>query len=185
MKNILLILLVAFFTSCEDSKKDSNHSQELNEQTAETITKGNIEKEKDAVKTEKEVPKTVTSLKGKYRKLIKDEPASDCNCNCIEISFDNPTEWCIVKDKIYITARSQKTGENSADLYFVSPSRDENSERPLPWKDFDTNTPIATITFQPDGSADVDWKGFSTNGEVATDYAIYGKKTLEGKYKRE
>lgn len=185
MKKFLIILFVAFLASCEDEKKNSNHTQDLNEQTAESISREKIEKETDGVQTETEEPKTLTTLNGKYRKLIKNEPASDCNCNCIEVSFDRPTEWCIVKDKVYISARSQKTGENSAELYLVGPSRDENSERPLPWKDFDTNTPIATIVFQPDGSADLDWKGFSTNGEVAADYAIYGKKTLEGKYKRE
>lgn len=185
MKKYLIILLIAFLTSCADNNKNSNHNSDLNERTAESIPPGNIEKERDAVQTDKEEPKIVESLNGKYRKLIKDKPAEDCNCNCIEISFDKPTEWCIVKDKIYITARTRKTGENSADLFLVGPSKDENSDRSFPWKDFDTNTPIATIVFHPDGSADLDWKGFSTNGEIATDYAIYGKKTLEGKYKKE
>lgn len=153
MKRYLIILLIAFLTSCEDSNKNSNNTPKLNEQTAESIPPGNIQQERDAVQTKKEEPKTPENLNGRYRKLVKDQSTADCNCNCIEISFDKPTEWCIVKDKIYITARSQKTGENFVDLYLVGTSKDENSDRPLPWKDFDTNIPIASIVFQPEGNA--------------------------------
>jgi hypothetical protein len=31
----------------------------------------------------------------------------------------------------------------------------------------------------------LDWKGFSIDGELAVDYAIFGKKTLEGTYKKQ
>jgi len=31
----------------------------------------------------------------------------------------------------------------------------------------------------------LDWKGFYIDGELAVDYAIYGKKTLEGTYKKQ
>lgn len=184
MKTYLIILLVAIFASCDNNKKNTAEKADLTEKANETIPE-TVEEEKDGVDLEKEDPKVATALNGKYRKMVKDEPAADCNCNCVEISFEKATEWCIVKDKIYINARSQKTGDNTADLYLVGVSREENSERPLPWKDFDTDSPIARIAFQPDGSADINWIGFSTNGKVVTDYAIYGKKTLEGKYKRE
>lgn len=184
MKTYLILLFALIFASCQNEKKNTAEKVELNEKTTETIPE-KVEEERDGVKIEKEDPKVTTTFNGKYRKMVKDEPAADCNCNCVEISFEKDTEWCIVKDKIYITARSQKTGENSADLYLVGVSREENTDRPLPWKDFDTQSPIAKIAFQPDGSADINWIGFSTNGQVITDYAIYGKKTLEGKYKRE
>lgn len=185
MKKYVIILLIALFASCEEDKKASNDISDKNETTTESLPPGNIQKERDALQTEKEETKTMAALNGKYRKMIKDKPAEDCNCNCIDISFDGPTEWCIVKDKIYINARCQKTGENTADIYFVNAARDENPDRPIPWDEFDTDMPIASIEFQPDGSAKLDWKGFSTNGKIATDYAIYGKKTLEGTYKRE
>ncbi len=185
MKKYLFIMLIALLTSCEDDKKESKDYSENNEKITDSLPPGNIQKERDAVQTEKEEPKTVATLNGRYRKMVKDQPAADCNCNCIEVSFDGPTEWCIVKDKIYINARCEKTGDNTADLYFVSSSRDENPERQLPWKDFDTDMPIASIEFQPDGSAKLDWKGFSSGGKIATDYAIYGKKTLEGTYMKD
>ena len=184
MKKYLILLLVAFVVSCENNKKNTAEKIELNETVTETIPE-KIKEEKDGVELKKEDPKIVTTHIGKYRKMVSDEPAADCNCNCIEISFEQDTEWCIVKDKIYITARSQQTGDNSADLYLVGVSREEDSDRPLPWNDFDTNSPIASIAFQPDGSADVNWIGFSKNGKIATDYAIFGKKTLEGKYQKE
>ncbi|SDL87208.1 hypothetical protein SAMN04488034_1213 [Salinimicrobium catena] len=184
MKKYFLIFLLVLFASCEEDKKSTKDYSE-NDQPTESLPPGNIQKERDAVQTEKEEPKTVATLNGKYRKMVKDQPATDCNCNCIDISFDGPTEWCIVKDKVYISARCQKTGENTADLYLVGPSRDIDPERKMPWNEFDTDMPIASIEFQPDGSAKLDWKGFSTNGKIATDYAIYGKKTLEGTYKKE
>lgn len=184
MKKYLFILLIALLTSCEEDKKASKDYSENNEKTIESLPPGNIQKERDALQTEKEEPKTVATLNGRYRKMIKDQPATDCSCNCIDISFDGNTEWCIVKDKVYINARCEKTGENTAELYFVSASLDI-AERQLPWEEFDTDIPIASIEFQPDGSAKLDWKGFSSDGKIATDYAIYGKKTLEGTYKKD
>jgi zinc D-Ala-D-Ala carboxypeptidase len=31
---------------------------------------------------------------------------------------------------------------------------------------------------------ELDWLGFTINGDLAMDYAIFGKKTLEGQYKK-
>lgn len=182
----MLFLLIVILAACEDGKKASSDYPTRGEQLNETLPPGNIQEERDALQTEKEDPKAVaTTFTGRYRKIVKGESAVDCNCNCIEISFDSPTEWCIIKDKVYINAKCLQTGENTADLYLVNPSRDENAERPFPWDDFDTDTPIASLEFQPDGGVEVDWIGFSTDGKIATDYAIYGKKSLEGTYKKD
>lgn len=177
-------MVAPVFFACNNEKKNTAEKVELTENIHDSIPKTAAE-EKDGVQVEQEEPKVVTTLDGRYRKMINDEPAEDCNCNCVEISFEKATEWCIVKDKVYINAKSTKTGENTADLYLVEVSREVNTDRSLPWKEFDTNSPIAKIEFQPDGSADVNWIGFSKNGEVVMEYAIFGKKTLEGKYKRE
>ncbi len=52
---------------------------------------GDIQEERDALQTEKSTAvtksKDVASVNGKYRKLVKNQPAADCNCNCIDISF--------------------------------------------------------------------------------------------------
>ena len=193
MKKFLFIITAVAFFSCNDSKSnqaDSAGKVNGDSITADTLPPGNIQEERDALQTsdrEMEQPEVepVASNYGKFRKIVDNEPAADCNCNCIEIAYDRPTEWCIDKDKMYINARCQKTGPNTADVYFVSASRENSPERELPWEEFDTNTPVATLTFQPDGSAELDWLGFAKNGELVTEYALYGKKTLEGTYNKE
>ncbi|WP_324720594.1 hypothetical protein [Salinimicrobium sp. HB62] len=191
MKKLLFIILVVMY-SCNDGKTTTSETSERvtpDSINADTLPPGNIQEERDAVQTEKEEIRTaaepMAAYQGRYRKIVKDSAGDDCNCNCIEIAYDRATEWCIDKDKLYMSARCKKTGENTADVYFVSSSREISPDRPLPWEEFDTNTPVATLTFQPDGSATLDWLGFSSNGEVLTDYALYGKKTLEGTYKKE
>jgi hypothetical protein len=192
MKKIFFIFTAVAFFSCNDGKTDSSDTSERIDPdtiSADTLPPGNLQEERDAVQTDKEVAlsevEPMESNLGKYRKLVKNKPAADCSCECIEISYDRATEWCIDKDKMYINAMCKKTGDNTADVYFVSASRENSPDRVLPWNEFDTNTPVATLTFQQDGSAELDWLGFSKNGEVVTDYALYGKKTLEGTYKKE
>ncbi|WP_029035552.1 hypothetical protein [Salinimicrobium terrae] len=188
MKKLFFIITAMVFISCNDSKNsDSDTSERVNTDniSADTLPPGNIQEERDAIQTQTEPPAVAVALDGNYRKIENGEAAVDCNCNCIEIDFDRPTEWCIDKDKLYITARTQKTGENSAEVYFVSASREVEPDREIPWNDFDKNTPVATINFTEDGGAELDWLGFSTNGEISTDYALYGKKTLEGTYKKQ
>lgn len=187
MKKVIFILLSVILVGCNDQKSTTSGSSVLNGQEIDPpeTPPGNIQEERDALQTDPAEPGIATNLDGRYRKIADGETATDCTCDCIEINFDTPTEWCIDRDKLYITAQTRKTGENSAEVYLVSASREIEPDKSLPWHDFDTNTPIATITFQADGSAELDWLGFSTDGEVATDYALYGKKTLEGTYKKE
>lgn len=191
MKKFFFIITTVAFISCNDSKNNQSESAgkaDTDTITADTLPPGNIQEERDALQTtenEMEQPEVepVVSNNGKYRKLVDDQTATDCNS--IEISYDRPTEWCIDKDKMYINARCQKTGANTADVYFVSASRENSPDKELPWEEFDTNTPVATLTFQPDGSAELDWLGFTKNGELVTEYALYGKKSLEGTYNKE
>lgn len=117
---------------------------------------------------------------GNYKKT--DEEDAACSCYCIEISASGESELCLKDQEIYITARlSQNNGLTQ--VYFSSPSSKNNNDD-LPWEDFDTNHPIAEITPTEDGM-ELDWKGFHIEGELAVDYAIYGKKTLEGSYKKQ
>ena len=186
MKKYLIIFVFCILASCDDNKKSSQQlSEEPAPASSERISPAKVEPEVDGLETEEEVARPLAVIDGRYRKLEKDESSTDCNCKCIDVDFDATSEFCIVKDKIYINARCQKTGDNSADLYFVNVSREENPDRPIPWKDFDTDTPIASIEFKPDGTAELDWIGFNIDGKVATDYAIYGKKSLEGTYKKD
>lgn len=192
MKKFLFIILLFGFQSCNEGKTTSSDTSERVDPdtiTTDTLPPGNLQEERDALQTEKEVKRTgvepVAVNQGRYRKMINDKAADDCNCNCIDIAYNRATEWCIDKDKVYMSARCKKTGDNTADVYFVASGREISPDRKIPWEEFDTNTPVATLTFQPDGSAELDWLGFSKNGEVITDYALYGKKTLEGTYKKD
>lgn len=192
MKKVFFIITALALFSCKDNRNSTTDTSERIDPdtiSADTLPPGNLQEQRDAVQTDKEEPRyevePVASNYGKYRKLIDNTSAADCSCNCIEISYDYPTEWCIDEDKMYISARCQKTGDQTADVYFVSASRENSPDKTLPWEEFDTTTPIATLTFQPNGNTELDWLGFSKNGELVTEYALYGKKTLEGTYKKE
>ena len=90
------------------------------------------------------------------------------------------SELCLKKDEIYIQARFSKDADGKLNVFYVKPS-EKNTNDKLPWDKFDTNKPIAVLT--PSGKGlELDWKGFSIGGELAVDYALYGKKTLEGTY---
>jgi hypothetical protein len=52
----------------------------------------------------------------------------------------------------------------------------------VPFNTFDTTVPIAVLTQTSNNTLTLDWKGFSVNGDLAVDYAILGKKNLEGKF---
>ncbi len=199
MKKLVPILTLLFLLGCQDDKRARNSTEESGARTEipadgdSQTARGEVAERPDTPSTDSETvtpdnsdgSATTSAVGGRYRKLVQDVPASDCSCNCIDIAFGEPTEWCIVEDKVYINARCEKTGPDSAEIFFVGASRDANAGRELPWDDFDTTTPIAMLTFGNDGTAELDWLGFSVNGEIATDYAIYGKKTLEGKYVRD
>lgn len=184
MKKFLIILAFSLFFSCEDNKKAAAQFPEESEVAPEQVPASKVEPEVDGLETEEDVARPLAVVGGRYRKLEEGDTSTDCNCKCIDLEFDKTSEFCIVKDKIYINARCQKTGQNTADIYFVNLSREENPERKIPWQDFDTTTPIASVEFKSDGTAELDWIGFNIDGKLATDYAIYGKKSLEGTYKR-
>ena len=202
MKKLLFLLLLSpLFLACNDEKKGSDpvdgdlieNSTPADTSSADTPQAEVIDEaatEKDGVQTEPEgeepevqEQQTKAIIAGKYMQLDPDEPGN-CNCNCIEVSFTSPTELCIARDQIYITARYSKVGNTKANIFLNEVTRSEGTETDIPWGDFDKNTPIATVTQQPDGSIKLDWLGFAIDGEIAVDYAIYGKKTLEGQYKK-
>ncbi|TBW27551.1 hypothetical protein [Gramella sp. KN1008] len=120
------------------------------------------------------------SLSGTY--IRNDHPEDwNCSCFCIEVTMTGTSELCLSKDKLYINGRFEQNG-NNIDIYYSGKSS-KTGDSDLPWDKFEKNTPIAVLSPSANGF-DLDWKGFTINGEIAIDYALYGKKTLEGTYKR-
>lgn len=124
-----------------------------------------------------------TSLSGNYIKEGQ-ETDNSCDCYCIDLNFSSNVELCLISNDMYIRARLERNSDNSINVFLVDPSAENSQGEDIPWQDFDRNSPIAKITPQNNGNLDVDWLGFTINGDLAMDYAILGKKTLEGSYKK-
>ena len=188
MKNLVyLFMLVVLMMACNENKKVTPDEEPLTENSDTTdrmYSRDDVIRERDNVLTDEEGVTAIQPadypLAGRY-KLITEDPTHDCSY--LAISFTTPTRLCITPDEIFIFARYEKTGSNTANVYLDDPL--ENHEGELPWEEFDRDTPIATLNMEPNGTLVLDWKGFAVNGDIATDYAIYGKKTLEGTYERQ
>lgn len=191
-KAAFLLLTLLYFASCNQDKKAETPEEpvvDTQDNIERDFTKDDIKEDRDNVATEDETVKTLQTpadheFAGRYRKL-DEENSGPCSCDCLEVSFTTTSELCISPDEIFISARFVKTDGNTANVFLVEPTRSENTKSELPWGNFDRDTPIAVLDLQPNGSMVLDWKGFHINGELATDYALLGKKTLEGTYQRE
>jgi zinc D-Ala-D-Ala carboxypeptidase len=119
---------------------------------------------------------------GRYFKDGEEDPS--CACYCVEINYSATTELCLKEETIFINARMNRANDGVVNIYLVEAASRNTEGDDIPWDDFDRNIPIATITPAANGEMELDWLGFTINGDLAMDYAIYGKKTLEGTYKK-
>ncbi|MCM4155898.1 hypothetical protein [Gramella sp. AN32] len=201
-KLVLLIFISALLFSCKNnSEKNEDKSPEteiLSEgndlRNTDQIENGNINTTSTPGRTKKDTisldstpnnrptdnPTINTTIaSGTY---IRTNGGSTCNCNCLDIALNNTSELCLVPNEIYINARYEKVG-NNIEVYYSGNSA-KTTKKDLPWNKFDKTVPIAILTSNGNTS-ELDWKGFSMNGEVAVDYALLGKKNLEGSYKKQ
>ncbi len=194
-----LFCLFLILVSCKN--EESNQNEELNSKTeksvnnnisgvepkrsnAEGISSASDENGTESTDGNSENNTEVSEANISGNTYIKiDESDANCNCYCLELDMNKSTELCLSEDEIYINARYAQAGDD-VNMYYASPSN-KNTNEDLPWKEFDTNTPIAVLSAGKNGNMVLDWKGFSIDGELAVDYAIYGKKTLEGTYKKQ
>ncbi|HSP11281.1 MAG TPA: hypothetical protein VLO29_02040 [Salegentibacter sp.] len=203
MKNFLLIFsLVFLLVSCKNQEEnsetedirmteqesDSYENPERNLPNSSPKTSGNNEDpERETIDSPNDSnngnsePK-ITGKISNSRYVKTDENDADCSCYCIDVAISGQSQLCLMDNEIYINARFSQSG-NTTLVYYIEPSA-KNTNEDIPWEDFDTNSPIAEITPTAEGM-ELDWKGFSIDGELAVDYAIYGKKTLEGAYKKQ
>ena len=182
---IILFALLAF--ACKNDTKDQSENSSGNEVNVEQ-NETNVDKENDINKydnidnIEESVDTTKTNsaageISGRYTK--EGEADEACNCYCVEVSLTGNSEFCLQPDRMYINVRFEKTA-NGYDAFYVSPSS-KNTNKDLPWDDFDKDEAIATLQPTKTGLK-LDWLGFKIEGQLATDYAIFGKKTLEGNF---
>ena len=188
---LILTTIACFFIlgSCKNQDSGDNNSETgspLEKSQSESLTEsGNNYKDysKTGATSRTDPENSAATVEGQYIK-VGDEADINCRCYCLNLNFTSNSELCLSPDKIYINVKFEKTNTNLINVYLTDPS-DINSEGDkIPWDKFDRNIPIATITPQPNGELDLDWLGFSINGDLALDYAIFGKKTMEGKFKK-
>lgn len=187
---VILLCLVFCFSSCQDQeKKDEKENTYQTEESKDDIGTSaqdqpidqNTNNSKEDSSKPESIEKTSPSFSGVY---IKDDHMedSDCSCYCIDVKTNGTSELCLTEDKLYIIGRFEKSGDN-INIYYSGKSSG-NADRELPWDKFETGTPIAVLSTNENGNLKLDWKGFSIDGEIAIDYALFGKKTLEGTYKK-
>lgn len=195
---ILLCLLVVL-GSCKDENSRQVNEQDFETGQNDTSTISDSDSERSAIEASNEGNKdealdstgndfnnrqeSSTAITSGITYVKTNVNDANCTCYCLQLAMDNNTELCLLEDEMYVNARYAKAGSN-VNIYFRSPSS-KNKNAELPWDDFDTNTPIAVLSPGENGEMNLDWKGFTVEGELAVDYAVYGKKTLEGTYKKQ
>lgn len=191
---LILFCVIFFFASCKDNKEkepdeinsDQPEYVESNDYDSEdydqdgTVDQNNETPDTSSAKDSAEGDGSGRTISGTY---IKNDHLEDgnCNCYCVDIKMSGTSELCLSEGKLYINGRFERSG-NHINIYYTGKAA-RTSDTEIPWDKFEKNVPIAVLNPTAKGF-DLDWKGFSINGEIAVDYALYGKKTLEGTYKK-
>tara|TARA_R100000935_G_scaffold37740_1_gene58864 strand:+ start:786 stop:1415 length:630 start_codon:yes stop_codon:yes gene_type:complete len=201
-----LIFCILLFNSCKEtnnneefSSDDSTYEKtentkidsEINENSNATRTSSSEDEDLEETKSDSNNnDKPTTSVKpeptiaaGKFIK-IGEEQDNSCACYCLSVNYSSNSELCLTPSKMYINIRMAKVSNQVSNIFLVSPSSKNLEGKDMPWDKFDKDSPIATLTSKSNGEIEMDWLGFSINGDLAIDYAILGKKTLEGTYKK-
>lgn len=203
-----LFICLFFLLSCNDNKSSEKESEEdniiekyendtVNSKktetdnsdseiiTQDTVSGNNQHSTNSGSKTNPEVAtdKGSKTMGGRYIKMGQ-ETDNSCACYCLDLQNGANSELCLTPSKMYVNIRIAKGNNNTSNIFYVSPSAKNTDGKDIPWAKFDKNIPIATIAPKGNGEIELDWLGFSINGDLAIDYAILGKKTLEGNYKK-
>ncbi len=194
---LLFICLSVIFSSCENKKEKSDENINSEQKDYQNIqpkdeTERSVPDQPiDQNSTDKQTPgandtKTKESytgdISGRYIKTNHTED-TNCSCYCVTVTMGGTSELCLSKNELYINVR-YSGNQNQLNIYYTGKSK-KTSNKDLPWDKFETNIPIAVLNPTTDGGLKLDWKGFTIDGEIAVDYALFGKKTLEGTYKKQ
>lgn len=188
MKPILIFILFCVFcalSSCKKEKEAEGYDAITNTGTEDSPVESGVLNENENPMDPDSSNNTSSSatIEGQY---IKTDEATgeNCTCYCIKIDLSSSSRLCLEPDNLYINARYEKESTNRLNVFFEGLAETSGNFEDIPWEEFDQNTPIARITRNSNGNIKVDWLGFSTSGDLALDYAIIGKETLEGTYKK-
>ena len=186
-KTCTICLTMLTITGCKDSTNSENENkaedtitthkngfQDLNEQSSDQSEEASIT---DTTSTAEEKN---TDYSGTYTNLAYTED-SNCECYCLEIAAGKSSEICLKPGELYMEADFRKVG-NEIHVFYKGASV-KSKQNDIPWNDLDTGTAVATFSKVSTNQYKLDWKGFQIDGKTAVDYALLGKKTLEGTYK--
>jgi len=190
---ILLILIGALVIfscknntqSTEDTSVDIKTGTAIKDtrEEAEAIENDAIENEDNRTNTSDDKNLEISGELPNGTYINTENEDADTGCNMLMLNYSAPTSLCIDKEGITISVNYKKNGQNTE--VFFNGLVENKSDKKIPFNTFDKNVPIAVITQKTNNSLTLDWKGFSVNGDLAIDYAILGKKNLEGDFKKQ
>ncbi|TRO65576.1 hypothetical protein [Christiangramia sabulilitoris] len=186
---IILLCFTACLMACNNSGKEKddfsaeNDSKEFKNDPGSSIQDQHIvaEEKKKTEIDRTENSNSATAIPGTYFNTEHQEDTS-CKCYCLEVATNGTSELCLKENEMYINARFQQDG-NNINIFYNGRTAKTTAEK-IPWEKFETGMPIAVLSPETNGDLKLDWKGFRIDGEIAIDYALLGKKTLEGTYKK-
>lgn len=170
-------------TSSDTSFENNSNTGNDNNNRGNEEDLANPDKEISSEDRNNQTANKTAPLTGNFIK-VGEENDTSCSCYCLEVVYNTPSEMCLTPDKMYITVNYKKGSGNIINVHLTDPSPKNTEGTDIPWKDFDRTVPIATLSPRSNGEMDLDWLGFTINGDLAMDYALYGKKTLEGQYRQ-
>jgi len=181
MPTIIFIVSSFIFLGCKEDQKQNADGNLIEKDTAsesgsDTLVR-NFEEENISKPTKPDI------LTGVFIRTNAEN--NNCECNCVTVDFQKPTELCLDKKSgLSIMAKFRRMPDGSLSIYYEQAKNQEGvTNKKIPWDKFDKNAAIATISYTSNDAFDLDWIGFTVDGELAVDYAIYGKKNLEGNYR--
>ena len=175
----LVVCLV--IAGCRDKSTYESNIQSDNslKRSSKPIQNDNTTENSEDAKEDNKAAKTIQE--GTYVNISNIDVIA--NCSMVIIDYAKPTPLCIEKDDIIINVRYVRRKDDVA-LFLDSVVKDL-SDKEVPFEKFDKTIPIATLAVNSNKTLTLDWKGFYHNGDIATDYALLGKKHLEGTFKQQ
>lgn len=192
MKKLLTILLcLPLCFACQDERKSKTSEEENSLPTEPTEVQRDAANETTYNSSDSSAENSATKkisakdFSGEFQRSDDDKESTSCDCNCLSIQMDQASKLCLDQEEnIHIQVKFKQTDAPNLVMYYVSGQGKMEGQKDIPWSDFDTDQALATLHFIAPNSFELDWKGFMQNGEIAMDYAVLGKKNLEGNYNR-